>query len=301
LRGASVDKPVLLYISGGPGQSDLALSRAMLKPLEQDFVLALWDQRGNGISYASFDPDTITLDRVVMDAIDVTNYLRDRFDEQKIYVLGESWGSTLAVLAAQQHPELYYAILGSGQMVSQLETDRIIYTDLLAWAEENDDGLAAQLRDFGPPPYDNLWAYGVVMENYHHLEGDYDTPQAAVDRLEAADVGFWGMMGDEYTAVNKVNLFRGLMETFNVLYPQLQEIDFRRDVPVLNVPIYIFDGEHELRGRRELVYEWFEMLQVPDKQMFTFEDGGHSVALEHADDLHRILIEVILPATYPGQ
>jgi proline iminopeptidase len=301
IRGASEDAPVILYISGGPGQSDLALSRAMLQPLEQDFVIVLWDQRGNGLSYASFDRGAMTLDRAIADTVELTKYLRDRFDEEKIYVLGESWGTTLAVLAAQQHPELFHALISSGQMVSQLQTDRIIYEDLLAWADENDSALATQLRDFGPPPYGNLWAYGVVMENYGHIEGEYDPPQAAVDRLESADVGFWGMMGSEYSPINKANIFRGLIDTFDVMYPQLQAIDFRQDVRVLNVPIYIFDGEHELRGRRELVYEWFDLLRAPDKRMYTFEDGGHSVALEHADDLHRILLEEILPATYPGQ
>lgn len=300
LRGANRDNPVLLYISGGPGQSDLALSRTFLQPLEADFTLALWDQRGNGLSYASFDRDAMTLDRVIADTIEVTNYLRDRFDEEKVYVLGESWGSTLAVLAAQEHPELFHAVIGSGQMVSQLETDRIIYSDLLAWAEEHDAGLADQLRGFGPPPYRDMWAYGVVMVNYGHLETDYDLPQATIDREAASDVGFWGMMGTEYTPIDKTNIFRGLVDTADVLYPQLQGIDFRTDVPALAVPIYIFDGEHELRGRRDLLMQWVDILQAPHKQVFTYENAGHAPALEHADDLHRILLEIIVPETYPA-
>jgi pimeloyl-ACP methyl ester carboxylesterase len=298
LRGANPDNPVLLYISGGPGQSDLALSRAMLQPLEADFTLALWDQRGNGLSYASFDRDTMTLERVIADAIEVTDYLRARFDEEKIYVLGESWGSTLAVLAAQERPDLFHAVIGSGQMVSQLETDKLIYADMLAWAEENDAGLAEQLRAFGPPPYSDIWDQGVIVTNYGRIESDYDPPQATIDRLESADVGFWGMMGSEYSPINKTNLFRGLVDTADVLYPQLQGIDFRVDVPTLAVPIYIFDGEHELRGRRDLLLEWVEILQAPDKQVFTYENSGHAPALEQADDLHRILLDTILPATY---
>lgn len=301
LRGASPDNPVLLYISGGPGQSDLALSRALLQPLEADFTLALWDQRGNGLSYASFDRDSMTLDRVIADAVEVTNELRARFDEEKIYVLGESWGSTLAVLAAQEHPELFHAVIGSGQMVSQLETDKMIYDDMLAWADENDSGLAEQLRGFGPPPYSDMWAYGVVMANYGRIESDYDPPQASIDRLEAANVGFWGIGGSEYTPINKANIFRGLVDTADVLYPQLQGIDFRQDVPALEVPIYVFDGEHELRGRRELLVEWLDILDAPAVEVYTFADGGHAVALEHADDLHRILRDEIVPATYPGE
>jgi pimeloyl-ACP methyl ester carboxylesterase len=302
IRGASPDLPVLLYLSGGPGQSDLAFSRVLLEPLTQDFLMVGWDQRGTGKSYPALDPHTLTLDRAIADTVELTNYLRTRFDEQKIYLLGESWGTTLAVLAADQHPELYYALISSGQMVSQRQTDRIIYEDLLAYAREHGDmDLVSTLQDFGPPPYDDVLAYGVVLQNYSKLEGEYDPPQAYVDRAEAGGVGFMGVMGSEYAPIEKVNVMRGLIDMFAVMYPKVQWIDFRRDVPRLDVPLYLFDGEHELRGRRELAQEWFAMVSAPDKQMFTYPDAGHAVAFEHADDLHRILLEVVLPATYPGK
>jgi proline iminopeptidase len=301
MRGASADLPVILYLSGGPGQSDLAFSRVLLEELTQDFIMVGWDQRGTGKSYPALDPETLTLDGAINDTIELTNYLRDRFDEEKIYLLGESWGSTLAVLAAQRQPELYYALIGSGQMVSQRVTDQLIYDDLLAYAEEHGDtDLAETLRGFGPPPYESYTSYGYVMQQYPKLEGEYDPPQAYIDRGESSGVGFWGVMGSEYAAIDKVNLFRGLIDVFATMYPHLQEIDFRTDVPTLDVPLYILDGEHEIRGRRELVHEWFAMVEAPQKELFTFANGGHSVAFEHADDLHRILNDVILPATYPG-
>jgi len=301
IRGASPDLPVLLYLSGGPGQSDLAFSRAILEPLTQDFLIVGWDQRGTGTSYPALDPETLTLEQAIADTIELSEYLRVRFDEQKIYLLGESWGSTLGVLAAQQRPDLYHAFIGSGQMVSQRVPDQMIYDDLPAYAEQaGDTPLADTLRGFGPPPYGSILDYGYVMTQYEKIEGEYDPPQSYVDRVEDAGVGFWGMMGSEYAPIDKVNLFRGLLDMSSVMYPQLQGIDFRTDVPSLDVPIYLFDGAHELRGRRELAHEWFAIVDAPDKQMFTYENAGHAVAFEHADELHRILLDVVLPATYPG-
>ncbi|MBX3070433.1 MAG: alpha/beta fold hydrolase [Thermomicrobiales bacterium] len=302
IRGANEDLPVLLYLSGGPGQSDLALSRALLTDLTTDFIVVGWDQRGTGKSYAAFDPDMITPEVAIADTIDVTNYLRERFDEEKIYLMGESWGSLLGVMVVDERPDLFYAYIGSGQMVDPKATDQRIYADLLAEARRRgDDGLVEQLEGFGPPPYDDLWAYGVIMQHYPLIEGDYDPPQAYLDRGEESGVGFWGIMGSEYTPIDKVNVLRGLIDVFAVMYPQLQEIDFRVDIPTLDVPVYLFDGEHELAGRRDLAHEWFDLLQAPDKAMFTFPDAGHAVAFEHADDLHRVLVEEILPATYPDQ
>ena len=77
LRGHSTDKPVLLYLSGGPGQSDLPFVRVLLHDLTQNFVVVGWDQRGTGKSYSALDPtETLTLDRAVSDTIELTNYLR---------------------------------------------------------------------------------------------------------------------------------------------------------------------------------------------------------------------------------
>ena len=224
IRAWSPDKPVLLSIPGGPGQSDLALSRPTLGTLAKDFVVVSWDQRGIGKSYASFDPKTLTTKQAVADTIALTNYLRKRFDERKIYLFGESGGSVIGVLAVQQHPELYHAWIGSGQMVNPRETDRRIYRDLLAYAAtHHDTGLASKLRGYGPPPYGSVYAYGYVMSQYDKLAGDYTEPKAYTDALDKAGVGPFGVLGSEYTLPEKMNVLRGLIDTFSVIYPQLAD------------------------------------------------------------------------------
>lgn len=303
IRGHSVTKPVLLYLSGGPGQSDLPFPRVLFADLTRDFVVVGWDQRGTGKSYGGLHPaTTLTLDQAVEDTIAVTNYLRERFDQPKIYLLGESWGSTLGVLAAQRRPDLYYAVIGSGQMVSQRETDRRLYADMLALAERNGDrALAEQMKSFGEPPYADIpYAYGVVMTHYEELYAPYTPPQSYIERGAAANVGMWGIMGSEYSLIDRVNVLRGLLDMFTVLYPQLQQIDFRRDVPRLETPIYILDGAAELRARRDLMLEWYEMLDAPIKRRFTFENAGHAVAFEQYEAFHTIMNEVIVPETYPA-
>ena len=52
------------------------------------------------------------------------------------------------------------------------------------------------------------------------------------------------------------------------------------DVPALDVPVYVLDGEHELRGRRELALEWFEGLSAPTKELVTYALGQLQVGPE---------------------
>jgi pimeloyl-ACP methyl ester carboxylesterase len=301
IRAHNPDKPVLLYLSGGPGQSSLPYPRVILDDLTRDFVLVGWDQRGTGKSYAALDPvPALTLDRTVSDTIELTEYLRERFDERKIYLLGESWGTTLSVLAAQRRPDLYFATIGSGQMVSQRETDRRLYRDVIALAESTgDDATANAMRRYGEPPYADIpYANAFVMGQYDRLYKPYVPPQSYLDKGRTANIGPWGVLGSEYTLVEKANVLRGLIDMFTVVYPQLQGIDFRRDVPRLDVPLYVLDGQAELTSRRDLALEWFDALEAPIKRSFSFENAAHAVAFEQFEAFHARMLDTVLPETY---
>lgn len=301
IRAADQDSPVLLYLSGGPGQSDVAYARVLLEPLTQDYVVVVWDQRGSGTSYGALDPTSaLTLGQAVADTIKLSEYLGERFAEEKIYLLGESWGSTLGVLAVQERPDLFHAYIGSGQMVSQRETDRIIWRDLLAYADRTGNGeLYDQVLTFGEPPYrDTPWANSFVMTYYDALGTPYTPPAAYIARGEASGIGPFGILGSEYSFVDKANVIRGLVDMFSLMYPQLQEIDFRTDVTALEVPVYLLDGANELRGRRELAQEWLAQLTAPHKELITYADAGHSVVFEEVDAFLRLMNEEIVPSTY---
>jgi pimeloyl-ACP methyl ester carboxylesterase len=299
IRGYDTNKPILLYLSGGPGQSSLPWPRVLFDDLSRDMIIVGWDQRGTGKSYAALDPTgTLTLQSTVDDTIAVTNYLRERFDEDKIYLLGESWGTTLATLAAQQRPDLYHAVIGSGQMVSQRETDRRIYRDVLDYAERTgNEAMREQMLAFGEPPYDDMIAYAIVLGYYDLLYKPYTPPAAYIEKGQAADLGPWNVLGSEYNFVEKVNVFRGFLDMASVLYPQLQVIDFRQDVTRLDVPLYVLDGAAELSARRDLALEWFEQVDAPIKRLYTFENSAHAPAFEHFEDFTRIMREDVVPET----
>jgi pimeloyl-ACP methyl ester carboxylesterase len=273
----------------------------LFEDLSRDFIVVGWDQRGTGKSYTALDPtSTLTLDRAVEDTIEVTNYLRERFDEPKIYVLGESWGTILGVLAVQRQPELYYAYIGSGQMVNVAETDRRIYHDMLKVAQETGDAeLEAQLIAFGEPPFADVpYGNGFMLTHYDLLYKPFTPPQAYIERGSSSGIDQFGIMGSEYNLIEKANVLRGLLDTFTVMYPQIQGVDFRTDATRLEVPVYVLDGQAELAARRDLALEWFEGLDAPGKRLYSFENAAHAVAFEQFEAFHAILVETIVPETY---
>src|SRR5690606_18801853 len=136
-------------------------------------------------------------------------------------LLGQSYGSMLGVRAVQEHPELYTAFIGAGQMVSARQTDRIFYADTLAWARRTgNEGLAATLTRLGPPPYETLLDLEATLANEHDV---YPYDHSANSEGEG---GFSeNFFVPEYTLVEQIHLLGGFLDTFNLLYPQIQDID----------------------------------------------------------------------------
>jgi proline iminopeptidase len=123
-------------------------------------------------------------------------------------------------------------------------------------------------------------------------------PSAYIEKGAQANLGPWNVLGSEYNFVEKVNVFRGFLDTAAVLYPQLQEIDFRRDVPRLDVPLYLLDGAAELDARRDLALAWFNQVDAPIKRLYTFENAAHAPAFEHFEAFTNIMTKTVLLETY---
>lgn len=291
IRGHDTDNPVLLFLAGGPGGSELGAMRNHLRELERHFTVVTWDQRGAGKSYRALDPtDTITLDGYVKDTDVVTDYLRRRFGQDRIYLFGQSWGSTLGVLAVQQHPEKYRAFIGVGQMVSQLETDTIFYNDTLRWARANGkDSLEAELVSIGPPPYERMLDYETAL-SYEHDIYPYDHRHNA-----EGEGGFSeNLIAEEYALIDQAHLLGAFMDTFSALYPKLQDIDFRESATTFEIPMFFVQGAHEADGRAEPFDEWYPSIDAPIKDLVVLETSGHRPLWEQPEEFVDYMVGTVL-------
>jgi pimeloyl-ACP methyl ester carboxylesterase len=120
IRGADTTNPVLLRLHGGPGAAEMPLVRRYNGELEEHFVVVAWDQRGAGKSNRrGFDEASMTLEQFLQDAHEHTRHLKARFGQERIYLLGHSWGTQLGIRLAARHPEDYWAWVGLAQLVNQ--------------------------------------------------------------------------------------------------------------------------------------------------------------------------------------
>jgi pimeloyl-ACP methyl ester carboxylesterase len=280
IRAYDVNKPILLHLGmGGPGGGGFA-TRSLFEPLEKDFVVVAWDEPGTGKSYHALPISTLTPDRFVEDAYALTLYLRERFHQDKIYVYGVSWSSIIGVKLVQRYPELFYAYIGNGQMVNTTENDILGYELALDYLTKKGDIKTVEiLRRNGPPPYAGEKVTGRYVAYLDVLQEYMNMPRYTVI------VPIVPFFASEYGYVDKINHTRGLIESFNVVYPQLKDLDFMTQAPRLAVPVYLFAGRNDVNAMYTIVEEYYNVLEAPRKELIWLE-GGHGL---DGNNLHQFV------------
>jgi pimeloyl-ACP methyl ester carboxylesterase len=271
IRGRDTRNPVLLNLGmGGPGGGGFA-SRTLFEPLEQHYTVVSWDEPGTGKSIGAVPLDQLTKQRFVEDGRALTELLRQRFDQQRIYLYGVSWSSILGIWLIQQYPQLYHAFVSSGQMVNTTENDQLGYQLALEFSRQRGDQRTVRALEVnGPPPYageNPVFRYLTYLDVLNDYMG---SPRYA---FVAPLIPF---AAPEYGLVDKVNHTRGLIDSFNVVYPQLTGLDLAKQATALRVPVYFFVGRGDVNAMAPLVEDYVSKLTAPHKELI-WVDGGHGL------------------------
>ncbi|GIF17598.1 pimeloyl-ACP methyl ester carboxylesterase [Actinoplanes tereljensis] len=284
IRGARATAPVLLFVPGAPGGSELAAMRQRLGVLEQTFVVVTMDRRGGGRSFGALDPTpTFTVDDERRTVLAVTDYLRTRFRRDKIYLVAHSGGTIGATLAVQDSPDKFAAYVGVGQVADPTASDRTQYDDTLAWARsKGDTALVARLTQVGRPPYANIYGYEPMVLNEDAVYGS-DNGDALLENAQAPELG----------VLDKVHVVAGFLDSFDALYPGVRGVDFRTQVPSLGVPVYFVAGDREVPARVRDLNLWFSALQAPRKEIVTLKDAGHRSMFDQPAQFEAVLKRVL--------
>lgn len=281
LRGHDMTNPVLLYLGiGGPGAGGMPANAMMFAELEKHFVVVNWDQPGTGKSYGAAPLQSLTVERFVADAHALTELLRTRFHQEKIYLFGLSWGTILGIKLVQQYPDLFYAYVGNGQMVNTTENDRMGYELALTltadWGETQRHNT---LQRDGPPPYVGQGMALKYMAYNNVLFRHMDSPTLDLVLLLVPQ------FAREYGLLDRVNFARGLIDSFPVVYPQLRDLDFTTQAAHLAVPVYFLVGRQDVNAMASLVERYYTVLQAPHKELIWLASGHGATPQELTDAL----------------
>jgi pimeloyl-ACP methyl ester carboxylesterase len=275
INGTNTSNPVLLFLHGGPGNSAMSYASKFSGDLQKHFVVVHWDQRESGKTAelnASDKPLSVAL--AESDAIEVINYLRRRFSQDKIYLMGHSWGGFLALKIAAAHPELLKASLAVSPMVNQLESERMSLKWMLDKAkQENNQEALKELQEVSIP-----FANGEQL--YFHRS--WLLKMAGRKSPSKTFVETWATKW---------------LDVFN----EASAINFFVTAPQIECPVYFLVGHKDYQTHFKVTEDYYNLLKAPAKELYWFENSGHNLTASDPGRLQEIVINDILPKIDTGR
>jgi proline iminopeptidase len=302
VRGRDRGNPVLLMIHGGPASPEMPSSWFFQNSWEDYFTVVQWDQRGSGKSYNANDPKTIqptiSAQRMIEDAGEVVQFLRKRYEKNRIFVLGHSWGSLVGVSLAHAHPEWLYAYVGTGQMINGKENERVGYANTLRAAEAAGNLSAiAELKAIvpypesdGSVPLEKLGKerhWSVVLGGLTYQRSTYDYYENLF------------RLSPEYTEQDVAAIDKGSALSLGALIPAILNFNYS-DTVRFQCPIILFEGRHDDTTPAEIAAQWFKRVRAPDKKLVWFENSAHMAMVEEPGRFLVHLVQDVRPLAGPA-
>ncbi len=291
IKSKNKSNPVLLYLHGG--LPEYFLTQTYPTGLEDYFTVVWWEQRGSGLSYSKVIPP-ITLEQMISDTKELTNFLRKRFGQDKIYLMGHSGGSFIGIQTAAQAPELYHAYIGIGQMSNQLNSELLAYEYMLK--QFTDQGNKVMIRNLKASPVTisngTPDTYLAIRDKAMHMLGIGTTHD-----MNSVVTGIFlpSLMCRDYSLNEKINLWRGKSRAgVSSLWNKMLATDLSQSITQLEIPVYFIHGIFDYTVSYTLAKDYFDKIKAPQKGFYTFGKSAHSPMFEEPQKMVQILREDVL-------
>jgi len=291
IHGDNRVNPVIVVLHGGPGEAQTPLA-ALYTEWQKQFTIVLWDQRGSGKTFGRNGKTTpeMTLDRMVQDAIEVSNYACQRLGKRKVILLGHSWGAFLGVNVIKRRPDLFYAYVGTGQVVGWARgmAAQYEYTLGQAKAEGNKDAIR-DLEEIGPPPFEigpkfftlHKWLNRYLPAsdtNYIHQQMDMIR---SAPNFSSQDVQDWEN-GEDFSG----------RQLYSAEVSEDLTAALGYDMPV---PFFVIDGELDHIAPVDVASRYFQKIRAREKRIILIKDAGHFAYATNRPEFLAALVKYVRP------
>ncbi len=292
IRGRDKTKPILLFLHGGPGGTEAPVFQKVYPQLEDEFVVVHWEQRGAGKSYSKHIPaDSMTLEQFTKDAHELTQYLTKKFKQEKIYLMGHSWGTMLGMNTIYHHPENYIAYFGIGQISDQKKSEKESYHWVISEAQKRGHKkVVKKLKAIGEPKFKTSkeWVkYILKIRSYSIKYGGTFRKFTVWNFITTM------LVAKEYTLLDKLNIFRGLNLSLKLMVMEFLEFNMVEEIKKVKVPTYFFHGVHDYDTTLHEAKKYFDLLEAPKKGFFIFKHSAHQPFWAEAELFHEKLMEIV--------
>jgi pimeloyl-ACP methyl ester carboxylesterase len=293
IKGEDPAAPVLIIVHGGPGAAWSGFPN-FAASWEKAFVVVRWDQRGAGRTFGRSGPvgAGVTIDEMAQDGVQVAEFVRQHLHKDRVFLMGVSWGSILGVRMAKSRPDLFYAYVGTGQVVNWTKGEALDYARVLAKAHaaNNQEAIVA-LETIGAPPYKAQRSLGVRSNWAAYFE------PGALTNAQLLKMPF---SAPGYGVKDAQNWLDGLVSSQNHFFGEEMDGPFaREDLTTLglhfDIPVFIIQGTEDDIAPASLAESYAHSLSAPHVEYVPIADAGHYLFMTRSDLFLSLLKQRVRP------
>lgn len=296
IMGNDKTKPVLLVCGGGPGIPQYILESQFPSVLVEEFVVCYWDYRGTGLSYSgSVDSSKMTKNLYLSDVKSITEYLSKRFNQEKIYILGHSFGAFIALNAVKGNPQNYHAYFAMSQVCDQRQSEIIAYDYMREdYLKNNKDKMVKEFDNY--PIENNEQAYLEYFRSGLRDKAMHELGIGTTRKMDSVISGIFlpSLKIKEYTQVERINIWKGKAASNDfVVTKEAGRFNVFSEIKSIDIPIYFFAGKYDYTCAYSLQKKYFEEIEAPIKEFYTFHESAHSPIYEEPEKARKIFRKII--------
>ncbi|MGL9730067.1 alpha/beta fold hydrolase [Enterococcus sp. DIV0756] len=299
VRGEKKDNPVLLYLHGGPGFTDMPVSYLYQKEWEKHFTIVQWDQRLSGKTYMSNKSDQSfkqiedSINLRIKDVIELTEYLLDRFEKEKIVLMGHSWGTVLGTYTIKAKPDIFSVFISVSQLVNLLDSEKLGYHKTLFLAEEKKSSRdTSMLKSIDPYPVleEDTHLFTKKMMILRKLQSKYKIGMPASYSENFSSFVF----SPYYSLYDLSYYFKNVFSENYSIYRWLhREYDLRKIDLQFEIPTIFIYGENDWTTPSSFFKnEIYEKIKSPLKEFHIVKNAAHRPMNDNKKDFLKILVDV---------
>ena len=302
VRGQDKNNPLLLFVHGGPASPMAPVAWLFQRPLEEYFTVVHYDQRAAGKTYAANDTTglggTLRIAQYVQDALDLTDFIRKKYGKQKVILVGHSWGTVVGLQAALKRPDLFYAYVGMGQVISTQENERLSFAYGLEQAiKQKNEPAVRELRSIAPYPGEQPITREriIIARKWPQYYGGLSAFRSTSGYYFNAP-----RLSPAYTPADVAAIDQGSLFTLGRILPQFLQVDFRA-VKSFPIPVFMFMGRHDYTTPSAPTDRWLQQVKAPLKKGIWFENSAHLIPWEEPGKLLLTLVQQVRPLALPAR
>jgi pimeloyl-ACP methyl ester carboxylesterase len=268
-----------------------------LRSWEKHFTVVQWDHRGAGKTFrrnGKKGSGAMTFDRRVSDAVELTEFLRQRLAKDKVVLLAEAMGTLAGVPLVKRRPDLFHAVVVTDLYVDMSRNEALKYQMTLERVREAGNTKAvAALERIGPDPAAcNLRAWNVNMN--WAFKTNVPTPNLFPKLLLPLVLS-----SPIYTLRDIYEVFVGFHWSTAQMFEEIKAYDARRIGTRFELPFFLFQGESDVITLTTLAEEYFDEAEAPTKGSALIKDAGHFAAFTQPDQFLTELLTRVRPLAGP--